>query len=125
MIKIFGLFFVWYFKDAVLSILRIWRNFILFVSNYFSIILLLKTLFSPWKRISESYGRGFDFGKFISAFTLNFFSRIIGLCIRTVVIFCGIFAEFFVLIIGAVFFVFWFILPLILVWVLFRGFTMI
>jgi len=125
MIKILGLFFAWYFKDVPKSILGIWRNFILFVSNYFSIILLLKTLFSPWKRISESYGRGFDFGKFISAFTLNFFSRIIGLCIRTVVIFCGIFAEFFVLIIGAVFFVFWFILPLILVWVLFRGFTMI
>jgi len=125
MIKILGLFFAWYFKDVPKSILGIWRNFILFVSNYFSIILLLKTLFSPWKRISESYGRGFDFGKFISAFTLNFFSRIIGLCIRTVVIFCGILAEFFVLIIGAVFFVFWFILPLILVWVLFRGFTMI
>ncbi|PIQ92040.1 MAG: hypothetical protein COV69_03985 [Parcubacteria group bacterium CG11_big_fil_rev_8_21_14_0_20_39_14] len=121
MFKIFGLFISWYFKDATLSILGIWRNFILFVANYFSIVLLFKTLFNPWKRISESYGRGFDIGKFFSALTLNVLSRSIGFIMRSAAIFMGVLAEIFVLIFGAAFLILWFFLPLILIWTLFYG----
>lgn len=104
-----------------MSILGIWRNFILFVANYFSIVLLFKTLFNPWKRISESYGRGFDIGKFFSALTLNVLSRSIGFIMRSAAIFMGVLAEIFVLIFGAAFLILWFFLPLILIWTLFYG----
>jgi len=124
-LRIFGLFFSWYYKDASKSILGIWRNFILFVSNYFSIVLLFKTLFAPWKMISESYGRGFDIGRFASALTLNLLSRTLGFIIRSVVIVMGFLAEIFVLIIGALVFVSWFFLPPILVWIFYRGIILI
>ncbi len=123
--RILGLFFSWYYKDAPKSILGIWRNFILFISNYFSIILLLKTLFAPWRRIAESYGRGFDFGRFISALTLNLFSRIIGFIIRSVVVAIGIAAEILVSILGAAIFIFWFFLPFVLVWAFWQGIILI
>ncbi len=123
--RIIGLFSLWYYKDAILSILGIWRNFILFVSNYFSIILLFRTLFVPWKKISESYGRGFDFGRFVRVLTLNFLSRTLGFIVRSVVIAMGILAEFFVLIFGAIFFILWLFLPAILVWVFWRGIVLI
>jgi len=119
--KILGMFFSWYYFDAPKSIIRIWRNFILFVLNYFSIGLLFKTLFSPWKRISESRGRGFDLMNFLSVLTLNIFSRFIGFLIRSVVIVFGLILEVMVIVFGFVFSVFWLLLPLFLIFTIFEG----
>lgn len=119
--KIIGMFFSWYFKEAPKNIVGIWRNFILFVANYFSIIILLKTLFSPWKRIREEHGRGFDLMNFLSVLTLNVFSSFLGFLIRSVVIVWGVAAEIFVLVLGACFVVFWFLLPFILIFLIFEG----
>lgn len=119
--KIFGMFIVWYYKEAPKGIIEIWRNFILFIANYFSIGTLFKTLFSPWKRITESRGRGFDFMNFLSVLTLNFFSRGIGFLIRSATIFLGLVVQVFVLIFGLLFLIFWFFLPVFLILTLFEG----
>ncbi len=119
--KILGMFLSWYYKDAPMGIIGVWRNFILFIANYFSIFLLFKTLFSPWKRISESYGRGFDIGRFFSALFLNLLSRSIGFIIRITVITIGIVAEFIILAVGIASLALWFFLPIILIWAIIQG----
>jgi len=119
--KILGMFFVWYYKDAPRGIAGVWRNFILFVLNYFSIGLLLKTIFSPWKRIRESRERGFDLMNFFSVLTLNLFSRTIGFLVRSVVIVFGIIVEIIVLVCGLAVLILWFILPFFLIFAIFEG----
>lgn len=104
----------WYFFDVPLGILKAWKNFLKFNLKYFSVILLLKTLFSTWKRDRESYGRGFDFGKFFEIFFGNLISRILGFLIRSVLIIIGLLVEIIIIIIGLFIFFSWLIMPVIL-----------
>lgn len=95
--------------------MKAWGNFLRFNLDYFSIPLLLKTFFSPWRRYSWSYGRGFDLGKFFEAFFSNLISRILGALMRTFLIVFGIIAEIFILVIGLIIILGWILLPFLLV----------
>ena len=58
--------------------------------NYFSILWLARTLFSPWHRVAEAYGRGFDPNRFFSVLAGNLISRVLGAMVRSVVIAVGL-----------------------------------
>jgi len=83
--------------------------------NYFSITLLLKTFFSPWRRYSWSYGKGFDLGKFFETFFSNLISRILGALMRLFLIIFGIIAEIFIFVIGIIVIFGWIILPFLVI----------
>src|SRR3989344_6842987 len=112
--NIISLWFSWYFFDVPKEILTGWRNFLLFGLNYFSIPLLLKTLFSHWRRYSWSYGRGFDIARYLNVFGSNLISRLLGAFMRTILIFFGIIAEIFIFIFWLMVFMGWFLLPILL-----------
>ena len=101
----------WYFIDRIRVILSAWKNFLRFYFNYFSIPILFRTLFSPWKRISEPYGKKFDPWHYIEAFVMNVMSRTIGAIIRICFLVVGIFFQIIVFLSGLVFLVFWIIAP--------------
>lgn len=72
-----------------------------FIPAHFSIILLLKTFFSPWKRIFWKKTRpGFNLEEFSLILVSNMFSRLIGACLRTFIIFLGIFVELSFIVVG-------------------------
>lgn len=105
----------WYFWDMPGDILKINKNFLHFGLNYFSIPLLLKTFFSPWRQYRKIYPRGFDFKEYASVFFGNLISRILGAVARLFLIVIAIIFEILILIMGIVLFVLWFLsLPLIL-----------
>lgn len=58
--------------------------------NYFSILWLARTLFSPWHRVAEAYGRGFDPNRFFAVLAANLISRVLGAIVRSVVIAVGL-----------------------------------
>ncbi|MDD5621444.1 MAG: hypothetical protein PHS27_02555 [Candidatus Pacebacteria bacterium] len=97
------------------EILRIWKNYLRYYSYLFSIPLLLKTLFAPWRKYSWSYGRGFNIRRWAEAFVSNSFSRIIGAIMRSFLIIIGIIMEIFVLIIGGLVFLLWMLAPIVIV----------
>ena len=105
---------IWHFIEAPRGIVGGWKNFLLFNLNYFSIGLLLKTFFSPWRRYVWEYPRGFSFGKYAEVFLSNLVSRVIGAILRIFLIFAGIFIEIFIVIAGAIVFLGWLALPLLL-----------
>jgi len=113
--NIFIQYIVWHFKEAPKKILHIWKNYLKFYSYFFSIPLLLKTYFSPWKRISWVKGRGFSIKRFLETFLSNLFSRCVGAIMRTFLILIGIGAEIMVLIIGGVFLILWIFAPILIV----------
>ena len=105
----------WQFFEVPKSILKAWRNFLLFNLHYFSIPLLLKTFFSHWRRYRWSYGRGLDLGRYFSVFFSNLISRILGAVMRTFLIVTGLAVEFLVVLGGIIVLLFWLILPLLLI----------
>ncbi len=85
-------YFTWHFISAPRNILRITRNFVIFFYHYFSIPLLLKTLFAPWKKLYHAKDRaGFSPNEFFERLSFNLISRCIGLTLRIFVINFGIF----------------------------------
>ena len=113
--NIISLWVLWHFSDMPKNLLRVWRNYFLFASNYFSIPLLLKTLFSPWHRYKWKYPRGFQLWEYLETFLSNLIARIIGAIVRIILILIGIVALIFVFILGAIIFFSWLVLPVLLV----------
>jgi len=118
-------FIIWYFLEAPKEILKIWRNFLLFNFNYFSIPLLLRTLFSHWRKYKYSYGRGFDFNRYLNVFSFNAVSRAVGTVVRIFVIFVGLTCEILILILGVIIFIGWFMLPVFLIMGFYYGFKIL
>ena len=104
-------YFKWHYVDAARDILKGWGNILWFEFNYFSVWLLLRTLFSPWRRITWDYGRGFDIGRFLFTFASNLVSRILGAFVRIWLVCAGIAGGLVLLFLGSIFFLFWLVLP--------------
>ena len=113
----------WLYFDVPRNILKAWRNFLLFNLNYFSIPLLLKTLFSHWRRYGYSYPRGFDIKGYFEVFTSNLISRILGAIMRSVLIIIGILIEIFIVLAGLIVFLGWLALPILAIYGLWWGFA--
>lgn len=113
--NLFFKWFVWHFKDAPGFILKALGNFLRFSLNYFSVFPLLRTLFHPWKRLSQGYRKGLaNIGENFQVFVLNSFSRLIGFLFRSVVIIVGLIVTTFTFIVSVLAFLIWFILPFII-----------
>ena len=88
-----------------------WKNIIWFTQQFFSIKLLLKTFFKPWKRLQERHYRSEGIGEFFANIIVNTLMRIVGMVIRTVVIVLGLVCLLLALLSGLFIFGIWFILP--------------
>jgi len=118
---IFTQFLEWYLWDQPKAIFKAWMNILKFNLNYFSILLLLKTFFAPWRRYAWSYGRGFDFKRYLEAFTSNVILRGLGAILRFCLIIIGISLEILLFFGGLFFLICWFLFPVILVALLVLG----
>ena len=119
--NIFLRFLIWHFFEQSKSLLKAFKNFLVFNFNFFSIAQLGKTLFSHWRRYKEAYGRGLDIKRYARVFTSNMISRCMGAFIRTVTIIVGLMVEFFVFIGGTIVFLAWLFLPILLLFGLYFG----
>jgi len=109
-------YLIWQFFDVPRQLLLAWKNFLLFNLNYFSVPLLLRTFFSPWRRYKWSYGKGFDARRYIEVFFSNLISRILGAIVRSFLVIAGLAAEIFIVFSGLIVFFGWLLLPLLLIW---------
>ncbi len=118
-------YLIWHFFDMPKNILRAWRDYLRFNLNYFSVPLLLKTLFSPWRKYQVSYGKGFDLGRYLEAFFSNLIFRIFGAIIRAFLIIIGIIAEMVIVLGGVMAFFAWLALPALLILGIYYGFRIL
>jgi len=118
-------FWGWYYTQAVKGLIKIWRNFIIFVEEYYSIPLLIKTLFHPWRRDITKYGRGFSFKKFFETLSFNLISRSIGFSARITIIIIGVLCLVGIMVSGFLALIIWIILPLVLLVFIMVGFLLI
>jgi len=104
----------WHFYEMPKEIQKGWFNYLRFYLNFFSIPILLKTFFSPWKRYRWSYGRGFSFSRYFEVFISNMATRLIGMVMRTILIIIGLIVDIFILVAGACVYILWWFLPVLI-----------
>ena len=80
----------WHYSEGLRRQTRKTLLVVLGFFRFFSVWLLFKTLFSPWHKISESYGIGFDLTRYFYAVMGNLISRLIGAMVRAIVIITGL-----------------------------------
>lgn len=103
--------FLWHFYEMPAFLLDVWKNYILFALNYFSLPILLKSLFSPWRKYRWVYPKGFNVVEFFNTLISNTFSRILGAIMRIVLIIAGILFQIFIIFAGAIIFLGWLLIP--------------
>jgi hypothetical protein len=123
--SILSQWFFWHYREIPEEILKAWKNFLKFNLEYFSILLLIKTFFLPWRRYKISYGRSFDVGKYFEVFLSNLIFRILGAIIRSVLIFIGLLTQIFIIFVGAVILISWLFLPIFLILGFYYGFKIL
>lgn len=111
--NIFVDWFLWHFYEMPKFLFEVWKNYILFALNYFSVPALLKSFFSPWRQYRWFYPKSFDILEFFNTLISNTFSRIIGAMMRIVLIIAGVILQIFVLALGAVILLAWILVPFI------------
>jgi len=107
--------FYWQFYEMPAFLFEVWVNYFNFSVNLFSVPLLLKTFFAPWRKYNWRYPKGFDLVEFSNTLISNIFSRILGAIMRIILIIVGIFFQIFVAVVGAIVLVGWMVIPLIIV----------
>jgi len=94
-------FIHWYYNQGTHAALEIWKNFLIFAWEHFSIVELFKTLFSPWRRDVVILDLpGLHPARMVTIFFENLVSRILGCIVRSVVISTGLLVTLLVLIVG-------------------------
>ena len=118
-------FLNWFYFKAPREIIAIWGNYLTANLHYFSILLLLRTAFSPWHKDLEGYGRGFELARYARVAMMNGVSRGIGVIVRVSTILFGLAVETLILFAGLLFLVFWLALPFVVATILFISFRLI
>ncbi|HEY4496237.1 MAG TPA: hypothetical protein VJC04_02670 [Candidatus Paceibacterota bacterium] len=117
-------YLVWHYSEALTDWWRIVGNFVWFFFHMFSIGLLSKTLFAPFKRLQEERKKGsLKFEDWGGAIIVNVLMRFVGFGVRTVIIAVGLIFILFTVVIGLMAFVLWLILPLGVAFLLVFGFS--
>ena len=79
----------------------------------FSFVFIVRTLFSPWKAITDEYPqRGFNLERILETLTLNITSRVIGFIARIVVFAFGAAVVAVFCVVSVLFFFAWVLFPI-------------
>jgi hypothetical protein len=104
----------WYFWEQPSRILRVFFDYLRAFVEIFSFIFLARTLFAPWRQITDPYRkRGFNLTEFSQTLTLNVVSRVIGFLFRSVTLFFGLIAVVVLTVGFAAFYMAWLSFPIV------------
>lgn len=105
----------WHYTIALLDLWGILNNFLWFVWNFFSIPILWRSFFAPWKRMAEKYDKRGSWSDFFSALLINALMRAVGIVMRSAVLAFGLLAFVCTIVVGAITFLAWLLTPVILI----------
>ena len=101
----------WHFYEMPKFLFGVWTNYVSFALNYFSLPILIKSIFSPWRRYRWVYPKSFDIAEFFNTLISNIFSRFLGALMRIVLIVVGVIFQLFVILAGIIILLFWVLIP--------------
>lgn len=104
-------FFIWWYSVGWARVPKEIRRKIRFILQYFSLTIILKTLFSPWKR-DIAYASSKAIEDRFHALLGNLVSRFIGFLIRIIFMFIAVLGIVLIAILGGILYIIWPLLPL-------------
>ena len=116
--KIFFMFlgqFKWHYSKGLKSIFFIWKNFLVFITQFFSLKYLVQNFFDTWKRMSDPYPKSFSFKVYLSTFLVNLIARIVGMIMRAVLLVVGLMVCIIFCLLLPISIIVWLLLPFILI----------
>ena len=116
-VQVLWYYILWHYTKAWNDIFRLISNCLWFVGNFFSINLLLRTLFSPWRRLGARGGEENIFGTLV----INFLMRFIGFGMRLGTIIIGAVSLLFTMVASGIVLLVWLFLPVIVFFLFFGG----
>lgn len=114
-------FFTWWYGQGWQQLAKNMQRRIAKTSSMFSVPILLRTLFAPWKRIITYPGAGLDAK--VRAFSDNMVSRAVGFCVRLLVLLTAGIMLLLVSFVALIELIVWPFLPLLLLATLVKGVT--
>jgi len=114
-------FFAWWYGPGLLAAVNDIPKRTLGVVHSFSVTILLKTLFAPWRRITTIPGAGLD-AKF-HALIDNAMSRLVGFTVRIIVLLTALFMACFTAVFFTAVALAWPLMPAAVVYCLVRTIT--
>ena len=118
-------YFIWHYSKAVGELVHIIGNFIWFFYEFFSISLLCKTFFAPYKRLDEGYGNGFNISRIFEAVIINMLMRLVGVTLRSVLILLGIIFIVLTVVVGFFMLLVWLLAPLLVLFLISYGIKLV
>jgi hypothetical protein len=109
----------WWYGAGWLDTLQRIQKRILGIWRLFSVGILARTLFAPWRRIVSTPGRGLD--SLMRSMIDNLVSRVVGFTVRIFVLVGALLATFIALVVGAAIAVLWPLVPVIAIFCLYKG----
>ncbi len=107
-------FFAWHYTEGISLYLKRWDYVLRWVVHFFSLPLLIKSLFSPYHRLLDDQSwTGFNPSAWFRRLTFNLISRGIGAFIRLWLLVFGLFLLLPVTLVGFIGLIFWLIFPFI------------
>jgi hypothetical protein len=125
LVQIIPRYILWHYTLGFRSAATFGGNLVRFLFNFFSIALLLKTLFAPWRRLGEGYAKGLRPGAWFETLVVNTLMRLVGAIIRLGLIVAGLAALVAGLVLAVVILIVWLLLPIIWVGLLVGGLFLI
>ena len=101
----------WWYGNGWLERVQIVNNRLKASADFFSVGLLMKTLFAPYRQISAD-ATGESIGDKMRAFFDRTLSRVIGAVVRAFMIISGLFVMMAQIIFGIIILIIWLIIPL-------------
>lgn len=89
--------------------------------HFFSVGILLKSFFEPWKRLGEERDEKFKFEQWLQATLINTLMRIIGMSLRAVILVFAFGVFVFTTFVLAMFVAMWCLLPFIVIALVVKG----
>lgn len=110
------MFLTWYFSERPHAIVHLYLRFAQAFSETFSFMFILKTLFAPWKSITDEYPKkGFNLEEIAATFFLNLTSRGIGFIFRIVAMVTGLLIQVALLVGFMTYLLVWMLFPIIVI----------
>jgi len=112
-------FFKWWYSQGWLNFFNSVKRRIFETFRAFSALVLLKTLFAPWRRIITYPGSGL--GSHFQALVDNFISRIVGFSIRLFTLLTVAVTVTLLAVVGSIALLLWPLLPLVCMALIIKG----
>lgn len=118
-------YLLWHYATALREMAHVAANLLWFVVHFFSLPQLARSLFAPYRRITEERHRRFNLEDIAGYIIINLISRIIGFLLRFIILIAGLLSLVMLTVGIVIAYIFWLFAPIVLIALLIAGFRLL